>query len=98
MGSGRRLPSGPAGTRRFPALRRSVRRRFRAVRWKRGVPCIAIIDDKEQPPIVRASALTRLEPWLTPARSPTVTSSLNDADPIVRLAAVEALLDARPSK
>ena len=52
---------------------------------------LSIIDDKEQPAIVRASALSRLGRWLTPGTLPKVTSSLNDADPIVRLAAVEVL-------
>ncbi|HET7032431.1 MAG TPA: tetratricopeptide repeat protein [Casimicrobiaceae bacterium] len=52
---------------------------------------LAILDDKEQPPIVRASALSRLERWLTASTLSKVTNALNDADPIVRLAAVEAL-------
>ena len=52
---------------------------------------IAIIDDREEPPIVRASALSRIERWLTPGTLPKVTNALNDPDPIVRLAAVEAL-------
>jgi predicted CXXCH cytochrome family protein len=52
---------------------------------------LAIIEDKEQPAIVRASALTRLERWLTASTLPKVTNSLNDSDPIVRLAAVDAL-------
>lgn len=52
---------------------------------------IAIIDDRDQPPIVRASALGRIERWLTPGTLPKVTNALNDPDPLVRLAAVEAL-------
>jgi predicted CXXCH cytochrome family protein len=52
---------------------------------------LALIDDKDEPPIVRASALSRLGRWLTPSTLPRVTSALNDPDPIVRLAAVETL-------
>ena len=52
---------------------------------------LTVIDDKAQPPIVRASAIDRLGRWLTPGTLDAVTRSLNDLDPIVRLAAVEAL-------
>jgi len=55
---------------------------------------LAILDDKDQPAIVRASALTRLGRWLTPSTLPKATGALNDPDPIVRLAAVEALSSA----
>ncbi len=57
---------------------------------------MALVDDKAQPAIVRASAIDRLGPWLTPATLDAVTRSLNDPDPIVRLAAVEALASADP--
>ena len=52
---------------------------------------LALIDDKAQPAIVRASAIARLAAWMTPAMMPAVTRALNDPDAIVRLAAVEAL-------
>jgi tetratricopeptide (TPR) repeat protein len=52
---------------------------------------VAIVDDTAQPPIARASALVRLERWLTAATLPKVTQALDDTDPIVRLAAVDAL-------
>jgi predicted CXXCH cytochrome family protein len=52
---------------------------------------LAIIDDKDEPAIVRASALTRVERWLTPSTLPKATNALNDPDPIVRLAAVDVL-------
>jgi predicted CXXCH cytochrome family protein len=52
---------------------------------------LALVDDKAQPAIVRASALTRLERWLTAGTLPAATNALNDPDPIVRLAAVEVL-------
>jgi tetratricopeptide (TPR) repeat protein len=51
----------------------------------------AIIDDRAQPAIVRASAIDRLARWLTPATLGSVTGGLADPDPLVRLAAVEAL-------
>ncbi|HVN33619.1 MAG TPA: ammonia-forming cytochrome c nitrite reductase subunit c552, partial [Casimicrobiaceae bacterium] len=55
---------------------------------------LAVVDDKEAPAIVRASALARLAPWLTASTLPKATNALNDPDPIVRLAAVEALASA----
>ena len=58
---------------------------------------LAIIDDKTQPAIVRASALTRLAPFQNAATLASVTRSLNDSDPVVRLAATEALATADPS-
>jgi Flp pilus assembly protein TadD len=57
---------------------------------------MALVDDKAQPAIVRASAIDRLGRWLTPATLDAVTRSLNDPDPVVRLAAVEALANADP--
>lgn len=50
-----------------------------------------VIADKAQPSIVRATAVDRLGRWLTPGTLDAVTRSLNDLDPMVRLAAVEAL-------
>jgi predicted CXXCH cytochrome family protein len=55
-----------------------------------------IIDDPAQPAIVRASALARLAPWLSPASLAPVTRALNDPDALVRMAAVEALGSADP--
>jgi predicted CXXCH cytochrome family protein len=52
---------------------------------------LGLIDDKEQPALVRASALTRLAPYQNAATLPSVTRSLNDTDPLVRLAAVQVL-------
>lgn len=57
---------------------------------------MALIDDKAQPAIVRASAIDRLGHWLTPATLDALTRSLNDTDPVVRLATVEALASADP--
>jgi predicted CXXCH cytochrome family protein len=52
---------------------------------------VALIEDKAQPVIVRASAIQRLGALLTPGTIDFVTRSLNDTDGVVRLAAVEAL-------
>ena len=52
---------------------------------------LTIVDDPAQPAIVRASAIERLAPWLTPTTAQSVARALNDADPLVRMAAVGAL-------
>ena len=57
---------------------------------------LALIEDKSQPAIVRASALARLGRLLTPATTDTVVRELNDPDSVVRLAAVEALANTDP--
>jgi Flp pilus assembly protein TadD len=55
---------------------------------------IRIADDRAQPAIVRASALQRLGRFLNSATFPTVRNALNDADPMVRAAGVNALAGA----
>lgn len=55
---------------------------------------IRIAADPAQPATVRASALQRLGRYLSPATLPTVRNALNDPDPIVRAAAVNALAGA----
>jgi tetratricopeptide (TPR) repeat protein len=55
---------------------------------------IRIADDPAQPAIVRASALQRLTRYLGAATLPTVRNALNDPDPMVRSAAVNALAGA----
>jgi predicted CXXCH cytochrome family protein len=57
---------------------------------------LALIDDKDQPALVRASAIDRLRPWMTPTLLPAVSRALNDPDASVRLAAVENLAAADP--
>lgn len=52
---------------------------------------LTLIDDPAQPAIVRASAIERLAPWLTPTTIQSVARALNDPDPVVRTAAVNAL-------
>src|SRR5439155_14476933 len=55
---------------------------------------LALIDDKTQPAVVRASAIERLGQGLTPSTLDAVARSLNDPDALVRAAAVEALASA----
>jgi tetratricopeptide (TPR) repeat protein len=55
---------------------------------------IRIAEDRAQPAIVRASALQRLGRYLSPVTLPTVRNALNDPDPMVRAAAVNALAGA----
>ncbi|MEO8753824.1 MAG: ammonia-forming cytochrome c nitrite reductase subunit c552 [Casimicrobiaceae bacterium] len=57
---------------------------------------LALIDDKAQPAIVRASAIDRLGHWMTARMLPAVSRALNDPDASVRLAAVEALAATDP--
>jgi tetratricopeptide (TPR) repeat protein len=58
---------------------------------------IRIAEDRAQSAIVRASALQRLGRFLSPATLPTMRDALNDPDPIVRAAAVNALAGADPA-
>jgi tetratricopeptide (TPR) repeat protein len=55
---------------------------------------IRIAEERTQPAIVRASALQRLGRYLSPVSLPTVRNALNDPDPMVRAAAVNALAGA----
>jgi len=57
---------------------------------------LAIVDDRSQPALVRASALRRLGDARSPSLVDLVSRALNDADPLVRLAGVEALANADP--
>jgi predicted CXXCH cytochrome family protein len=52
---------------------------------------IRIAEDRAQPAIARASAVQRLGRYVSPVTLPTVSNALNDADPMVRAAAVSAL-------
>jgi Flp pilus assembly protein TadD len=55
---------------------------------------LAVIEDKAQPGIARASALTRMAGQLTPDTLPFIAGALNDHDASVRMAAVSALSQA----
>ena len=52
-----------------------------------------VIDDHTQPGIARATALAELAPYLTPALVPELQRGLGDADPLVRLGALQGLAD-----
>jgi tetratricopeptide (TPR) repeat protein len=56
----------------------------------------ALIADRSQPAIARASAIARLERWRTPATLAAARGALGDASSLVRRAAVHALADADP--
>jgi predicted CXXCH cytochrome family protein len=70
---------------------------------QKGAPRIAqrladIAAAPAQPAIVRASALRAMAPWLNPAAVRQATKSLADADPLVRMAAVETLAVLEPAQ
>jgi Flp pilus assembly protein TadD len=55
---------------------------------------MTVATDPAQPAIVRASAVFRLARFVSPATLPALVAALNDADALVRTAAVDALSDA----
>lgn len=52
---------------------------------------IKVAEDRDQPAFARASAVQRIDRYLSPVTLPTVRNALNDPDPLVRAAAVRAL-------
>jgi predicted CXXCH cytochrome family protein len=56
-----------------------------------------LIEDPAQPALVRASALARLAPLLTPRAMTTVAHALNDADALVRASAAEVFTAIDPA-
>ena len=50
-----------------------------------------VAGDATQPAIVRATALSELAPWLTPARFAVLNRGLDDPDPLVRIGALQGL-------
>ena len=56
-----------------------------------------VIADAGQPAIVRASAVRALIAWLTPDTLPQVLDALRDSDPLVRMAAAEAMAQVTPA-
>jgi predicted CXXCH cytochrome family protein len=56
----------------------------------------ALVADRGQPAIARATAIARLERWRSPATLAAVRGALDDASSLVRRAAVHALADADP--
>lgn len=59
---------------------------------------VAVIDDAAQPAIARATALRELAAWLSPASLPAVERATRDADPLVRLGALEAAQGVAPEQ
>jgi predicted CXXCH cytochrome family protein len=57
---------------------------------------MGLARDPLAPAIARATALTALEPYLSPTVLPTIEAGLADPDPMVRGAALEALQSAPP--
>ena len=55
---------------------------------------LGVISDLQQPSVVRASAIDRLAPIANAAQQEALAANLPDHDPLVRLAAVNALADA----
>ena len=56
----------------------------------------ALLQDQSQPAIARATAAAELGEYLTPESFPGLAQALDDADPLVRAAAVEAMDRAPP--
>lgn len=52
---------------------------------------MALINDSSRPAIVRASALRALTPWMNGTAATQVATQLSHADPLLRIAAIEAL-------
>lgn len=56
----------------------------------------ALVADRSQPAIARATAIARLERWRSPTALTAIQRGLDDASSLVRRAAVHALADADP--
>lgn len=59
---------------------------------------LALLRDKEQPAIARATAAGELSQWLSENSLPVLSEALGDADPRVRAAAVESLAPLPPEQ
>ncbi|MCI0585443.1 MAG: tetratricopeptide repeat protein [Planctomycetes bacterium] len=69
---------------------------------ERGAPgareaLVRVAEDGALPPFVRASAVARLAPFLSPSTLPAIRRSLGDPDSNVRMAGVGALAEADPA-
>lgn len=63
-----------------------------------GTALMALAADPANPAIVRASALAHLSPYLSTATLPAIEAGASDPDPMVRGAAMDALLPAPPQE
>jgi tetratricopeptide (TPR) repeat protein len=52
---------------------------------------VALLEDADQPAIARATAAAELSRWLSPTSVAALAAATGDADPLVRMGAVEAL-------
>lgn len=52
---------------------------------------LALLHNRDQPAIARATAAMALRDWLSPQTLDVLTGALSDADPLVRMGAVDAL-------
>ncbi|HEX3765385.1 MAG TPA: multiheme c-type cytochrome [Kofleriaceae bacterium] len=57
----------------------------------------ALVADRGQPAIARATAIARLERWPTPATLDAIRGGVDDSSPLVRRAAAHALAGAAPA-
>lgn len=56
-----------------------------------GQQLAGLVEDKKVPAIARATALSLLQPYLSPALLHVIKAGLQDSDPLVRVAAIRAL-------
>ena len=59
---------------------------------------LALLRDKDQPAIARATATTELGAWLSPELLPLLTEGLSDPDPLVRSAGLQVLESLPPEQ
>jgi tetratricopeptide (TPR) repeat protein len=57
-----------------------------------------VAGDTTQPAIARATALSEMAPWLSPARFATLNRGLEDPDPLVRIGALQGLAGMPPEQ
>ncbi|MFZ2311313.1 MAG: tetratricopeptide repeat protein [Methylobacter sp.] len=59
---------------------------------------LALLEDKDQSAIARATAISELAAWLSPELLPVLTQALQDSEPLLRSAALEALEQLPPEQ